>query len=141
MTQITYPAHYTRIVLTEYPKTCVIPTTFRKETVPFDLKPGPSEILVQVDWLSIDPGLRTWLGGAYRHLPPPQIGMVTQSHPRAQHRDRSGRGGLRTTPWGCRERPTGQVYSTVFLFRCLYLRLDWAEYAVMKEAEIIQKFQ
>jgi hypothetical protein len=49
--------------------------------------------------------------------------------------------GLRTTPWGYRERLPGQVYSTMFHFRCLYLWLGWAEYAVMKEAEVIQKTQ
>jgi len=80
MTQITPPAHYTRIVLAAHPKTYVGLTTFRNEMVPFDLKPGPGEILVQVDWLSIDPGLRAWLGGAFRYLPPPQVGAVMQSH-------------------------------------------------------------
>lgn len=80
MAQVTFPAHYARIVLAEHPKTYITPTTFRRETVPFDLEPGLREILVQVNWLSIDPALRTWLGGAYRYLPPPQIGAVMQSH-------------------------------------------------------------
>jgi N-terminal domain of oxidoreductase len=55
------PKHYTRIVLAERPKTNITPTTFRKETVAFDLKPGPGEVLVRVDWLSLDPAMRGWI--------------------------------------------------------------------------------
>jgi hypothetical protein len=67
-------------------------TTFLKEMVPFDLKPGPSETLVQVDWPIIDPWLRIWLGGAYRYLPPP-ADWHGHAVPRARH-GRSGPGDI-----------------------------------------------
>jgi hypothetical protein len=76
MTQITTPKHYTRIVLAERPDANITPTTFRKETVSFDLKPGPGEILMRVDWLSLDPALRTWLREVRSYARPVQIGEV-----------------------------------------------------------------
>jgi N-terminal domain of oxidoreductase len=76
MAQITTPKHYTRIVLAERPETNITPTTFRKETVPFDLKPGPGEILMRVDWISLDPALRTWLKDVRFYARPVQIGEV-----------------------------------------------------------------
>jgi hypothetical protein len=79
MARTTPPKHYTRIVLAERPETDITPTTFRKETVPFDLKPGPGEILVRVDWISLDPTMRTWLRDARSYLPPVQIGAVMRS--------------------------------------------------------------
>ena len=56
-----------------------MPTTFRKETVPFDLKPGQGEILVRVDWLSLDPVMRNWLKETGSYLPTLQIGGVMRS--------------------------------------------------------------
>jgi NADPH-dependent curcumin reductase CurA len=52
---------YTRIVLNERPVTDITPTTFRIEKVAFDLRPGQGEVLVQVDWLSLGPGMREML--------------------------------------------------------------------------------
>jgi NADPH-dependent curcumin reductase CurA len=71
--------HYTRIVLAERPVTNITPTTFRKETIPLDLKPGPSEVLIQVDWLSLDPIMRNWIKDARSYVPPVQIGEVMRS--------------------------------------------------------------
>jgi hypothetical protein len=76
MTQTTTPKHYTRIVLAERPEANITPTTFRKETVSFDLKPGPGEILMRVDWISLDPALRTWLRDVRSYVRPVQIGEV-----------------------------------------------------------------
>jgi hypothetical protein len=76
MAQITNPKHYTRIVLAERPETNITSTTFRKETVPFDLKPAPGEILLRVDWISLDPALRTWLRDVRFYARPVQIGEV-----------------------------------------------------------------
>ena len=73
--------HYTRIVLNERPVTYTTPTTFRIENIPFDLRPVQGEVLVQVNWLSLDPGWRVWLNDAtsYMPLPPVQIGEVMRS--------------------------------------------------------------
>jgi NADPH-dependent curcumin reductase CurA len=73
------PKHYTRIVLAERPKTDITPTTFRKETVAFDLKPGPGEVLVRVNWLSLDPAMRGWIKEAASYIEPVRIDAVMRS--------------------------------------------------------------
>ena len=73
------PKHYTRILLTERPETNITPTTFRKETVAFDLKPGPGEVLVRVNWLSLDPAMRCWITDAASYIEPVRIGAVMRS--------------------------------------------------------------
>ncbi len=73
------PERYTRIVLAERPETNIGPTTFRKETVAFDLKPGPGEALVRVDWLSLDPAMRGWIRDAVSYIEPVRIGAVMRS--------------------------------------------------------------
>ncbi|KAH9063837.1 alcohol dehydrogenase [Lactarius vividus] len=71
--------HYTQIVLNERPIADTTPTTFRIEKVPFNLKPGAGEILVQVTWLSLDPAMRGWLSDVRSYMPPVQIGEVMRS--------------------------------------------------------------
>jgi NADPH-dependent curcumin reductase CurA len=73
------PKHYTQIVLNERPIADITPTTFRIEKVPFNLKPGPGEILVQVDWLSQDPVMRNWIKDMRTYTTPVQIGEVMRS--------------------------------------------------------------
>ena len=115
MTQTTPPKHYTRIILAERPETNITPTTFRKEMVSFDLlKPGPGEILLRVDWVSLDPVMRTWLRDVRSYQPPVQIGAVMRS---------LGLGTVIEAGEGCELRPgdivntrTGESYSTLPLF-------------------------
>ncbi|KAI9461635.1 hypothetical protein BJY52DRAFT_189675 [Lactarius psammicola] len=71
--------HYTQIVLNERPITDITPTTFRIENVPFGLEPGAGEILVQVNWLSLDPAMRGWIKDTRSYAPPVQIGEVMRS--------------------------------------------------------------
>ena len=71
--------HYTRIVLNERPVADITSTTFHIENIPFDLHPGQSEVLVQVDWLSLDPGMRVGLSDSRSYMPPVQIGEVMRS--------------------------------------------------------------
>lgn len=73
------PEHYTQIVLSERPIADITPTTFRIEKVPFNLKPGPGEILVQVDWLSLDPVMRNWIKDIRTYTTPVQIGEVMRA--------------------------------------------------------------
>jgi hypothetical protein len=68
--------HCTQIVLNERPVADITPTTFRIETVPVDFQPGTGEVLVQVNWLSLDPAMRFWLRDARSYIPPVQIGEV-----------------------------------------------------------------
>ena len=92
---------YTRIVLNERPVTDITPTTFRIEEVAFDLRPGQGEVLVQVNWVSLDPGMRVMLKDIRSYAPPVQIGDVM------------GAGGLATVVEageGCKLQP-GDVVS------------------------------
>lgn len=74
------PSQYTRYVLNERPgRGPVNPRTFRKEVVPFDLKPGKGEILVQVLYLSLDPANRTWLNDARNYMEPVKIGETMRA--------------------------------------------------------------
>lgn len=70
------PSQYTRITLAERPQANILPTTFKREVVPFDLKPGPGQILVKSLYLSLDPAMRGWLRDVRSYLPPVQIGEV-----------------------------------------------------------------
>ena len=73
------PNHYTQVVLNERPISDITPTTFRIEKVPYSLKPGVGEILVQVNWLSLDPVMRGWLRDTRSYTTPVQIGEVMRS--------------------------------------------------------------
>ncbi len=73
------PKHYTQIVLNERPIADITPNTFRIEKVPFGLEPGAGEILVQVNWLSLDPAMRGWLRDTRSYTTPVQIGEVMRS--------------------------------------------------------------
>lgn len=114
------PKHYTRIVLAERPKTDITPTTFRKETVAFDLKPGPGEALVRVDWLSLDPAMRGWIKEVASYIEPVQVGAVMRS---------TGLGTVMEAGEGCELKPGDTVVGAT----------GWTEYAVMKKADIFQK--
>ncbi|KAF8486093.1 alcohol dehydrogenase [Russula ochroleuca] len=117
------PKHYTRIVLAERPKTDFTPTTFLRETVAFDLKPGPGEVLVRVDWISLDPAMRGWAGWPMEvvtYIPPVEIGAVMRSF---------GLGAVVEVGEGCELR-TGDIVCGL---------TGLAEYAVMKEGERLQK--
>ena len=70
------PDYYTQIVLNERPITDITPTTFRIEKVPFNLKPDAGEILVQVNWLSLDPVMRNWIKDIRTYTTSVQIGEV-----------------------------------------------------------------
>jgi NADPH-dependent curcumin reductase CurA len=70
------PEHYTHIVFNERPIADLTPNTFRIEKVPFNLKPRAGEILVQVNWLSLDPIMRNWIKDIRTYTTPVQIGEV-----------------------------------------------------------------
>ncbi|KAI8980222.1 alcohol dehydrogenase [Trametes punicea] len=73
------PTHYTRITLAERPEGSITPTTFKREVVPFDLKPGPSQILVRAHYISIDPAMRGWIKDTRNYMRPVQIGEVMRA--------------------------------------------------------------
>jgi NADPH-dependent curcumin reductase CurA len=69
----------TRILLDKRPITDVMPTTFCTVHDSFDFQPGPGEVLVEVNWLSLRTAMRGWLRDARSYLPPVQIGEVMRS--------------------------------------------------------------
>ena len=73
------PSEYTQITLAERPEAEITPTTFKREVVPFTLKPGPKQILVKLRYVSIDPAMRGWLRDVRSYLPPVQIGEVMRA--------------------------------------------------------------
>jgi len=73
------PSHYTRIVLAERPKAAITPSTFRKEVVPFDSKPSTGQVLVQVQYVSLDPAMRGWLNDRRSYVEPVQIGATMRA--------------------------------------------------------------
>lgn len=73
------PSHYKRILFNERPKAHIEPNTFRQERVPFDLKPGKGEVLVKVDWVSLDPSMRAWLREQRSYIAPVKLGEVMRA--------------------------------------------------------------
>ncbi|TFK92657.1 alcohol dehydrogenase [Polyporus arcularius HHB13444] len=73
------PSTYTQITLAERPEAEILPTTFKREVVPLNLKPGPKQILVKLRYVSIDPAMRGWLRDKRSYLPPVQIGEVMRA--------------------------------------------------------------
>jgi NADPH-dependent curcumin reductase CurA len=71
--------NYTRIILRERPITNIVPSTFRSEVLPLDLKPEDAQVLVKVNWLSLDPAMRGWLRDTRSYVPPVQIGEVMRA--------------------------------------------------------------
>ncbi|KAF8896380.1 alcohol dehydrogenase [Infundibulicybe gibba] len=76
---MTRPSQFKRIVLHERPIGEIEPTTFRTETVPFDLKPEDGEVLVQITWVSLDPAQRGYIKDVRSYLPPVKIGEIMRS--------------------------------------------------------------
>ena len=79
------PTHYTKITLAERPKEDITPTTFNRELAPLsELKPGPSQILVKLHYLSLDPAMRGWLRDQRSYIKPVQIGEVMRGQALAE---------------------------------------------------------
>ena len=127
------PETYTRFVLRERPATYIVPSTFRKEVLPFDLKPKDAQVLVKVNWLSLDPAMRGWIRDTRSYIPPVQIGEVMRAT------------GLGTVIQTGKESifKTGDVVQGVFgkrnlLYQSKSRRLTrlapgWTEYALMPD--------
>jgi NADPH-dependent curcumin reductase CurA len=67
-----------RLVLATRPTGMVDADTVRTERVPVP-EPGAGEAVVRVQWVSIDPTIRTWMDDAPGYLPPIEIGAVVRS--------------------------------------------------------------
>ena len=70
--------HNRRLVLAERPSGMVDDSTARLEEEPVP-EPGPGQALVRIQFLSIDPTIRTWMNDVEGYLPPIGIGEVVRS--------------------------------------------------------------
>jgi len=69
-------SHYKRIVLNKRPVGDFETDTFRTEVVPFNLRPGQGQAVVQCTYLSLDPAMRGYVRDVRSYLPPVKIGEV-----------------------------------------------------------------
>jgi NADPH-dependent curcumin reductase CurA len=67
-----------RIVLAKRPHGMVEADDLRLETSPVP-QAGPGQAVVRVDWVSIDPTIRTWMDDAPGYLPPIEIDAVVRA--------------------------------------------------------------
>ena len=75
------PSTYKQYIFDERPTENITPTTFKSETKSTsDLKVGPSQVLVKVTWISLDPAMRSWLNDSKRaYTPPVKLGEVMRA--------------------------------------------------------------
>ncbi|KAI0734319.1 alcohol dehydrogenase [Fomitopsis betulina] len=111
------PSRYTRLVLAERPTAQVTPSTFRKEVVPLDLNAGPDEVVVKVEYVSIDPAMRGWLNDVRSYIEPVKIGEVMRA---------LGLGVVIQAGEGSKLAPGDHVTGT----------FGWQEYAVVKSKAV-----
>ncbi|KDQ15907.1 hypothetical protein BOTBODRAFT_31355 [Botryobasidium botryosum FD-172 SS1] len=109
----TLPETVTRVFLAERPGAGPIKDdTFAVERVPLPQPASDDEVLVRVDYVSLDPAMRGWLNDTRSYIAPVKIGETM----RAQ--------GLGTVVKGNKTFQVGDQVSG---------GLGWAEYAVLKE--------
>ncbi|KAF8575958.1 NAD(P)-binding protein [Ramaria rubella] len=73
------PSQATHIVLSERPSGPVTSTTFSAKSVPIPDELAPGDVLVRVDWLSLDPAMRGWLNDRRSYIKPVQIGEIMRA--------------------------------------------------------------
>ncbi|KAG6813926.1 hypothetical protein H0H92_005775 [Tricholoma furcatifolium] len=73
------PKQFKQIVLNERPVGDFEPNTFRTEVLPYNLKAGKDEVVVQCTWLSLEPAMRGYVRDVRSYLPPVKIGEVMRA--------------------------------------------------------------
>ncbi|KAF8520503.1 hypothetical protein JB92DRAFT_2894758 [Gautieria morchelliformis] len=109
------PSQATQLVLSERPVGPITASTFAVKSVPIPEQLASGDVLVRVNWLSLDPAMRGWLRDTRSYVPPVQIGEKM----RAQ--------GLGTVVKGSGSIHAGATVRGVF---------GWTDYAVLKENEV-----
>ncbi len=75
---MSYPTEYTQVSLKERPKGHITSSTFNIEKRPFQellSSLAADQVLIQVNWISLDPAMRGWLNDTRSYLPPVGIGQ------------------------------------------------------------------
>ena len=137
------PTSYTRIVFAEQPKGAIDSNTFRIEEAPFDLKPANDEVLLKINYLSIDPAMRLWINDAEgNYVVLVQVGETMRSVGIATVIEAGADSGFSVG-----DRVSGQVGTYAFIcmgrafYRCRKLNtitLGLNEYSVVKAKPLVK---
>jgi NADPH-dependent curcumin reductase CurA len=76
------PSEYTKLTLAERPKGPVNDKTFKVEKASFDellSSLQADQVLIQNDYISLDPAMRGWLNDTRSYLPPVGIGQTMRA--------------------------------------------------------------
>ncbi|KAF8606565.1 alcohol dehydrogenase [Ceratobasidium sp. AG-I] len=103
------PSETKRVFLSERPKGHISDTTFKNETAKLPT-PNADQVVVRVDYVSLDPAMRGWLNDTRSYVPPVQIGETMRA------------GGIGTVVKGNDKLKAGDVVQGT---------LGWAEYIVV----------
>jgi len=75
------PQYSTRVILNERPKPNINENTFKidKQKISDLVPTKPSQVLVQVDYVSIDPAMRGWLDDRRSYIEPVAVGATMRA--------------------------------------------------------------
>ncbi|KAG8740414.1 hypothetical protein FRC12_016012, partial [Ceratobasidium sp. 428] len=105
---MSFPTESKRVFLSERPKGHISDKTFKSETAAL-ATPSDDEVVVRVDYVSLDPAMRGWLNDTRSYVPPVQIGETMRA------------GGIGTVVRGNSKLQQGDI---------VHGQLGWAEYVV-----------
>ena len=88
-----------RVLLRERPTGLPTDQTWMIDTVQVE-PPGPGELLVRTDHISIDPAMRGWLNDVRSYIPPVRVGEVSPGRDDDRHGE--ARSGHDAKPTRCR---------------------------------------
>jgi len=110
------PSQTKRVFLQERPKGPISDTTFRTETTTTPLPSKPDEILIRVDYVSLDPAMRGWLNDTRSYVPPVKIGETMRA------------GGIGTVVKGNAKFAAGELVKSSLL--------GWTQYVVLNQKHV-----
>jgi len=118
------PTEYTYITLRERPKTSITSDTFQIQKaslseIQSQLLPTSDNVLVQTNYLSLDPAMRGWLNDTRSYVPPVQIGETMRA------------GGIGTVI-----KTAGEGTGKLKVGDLVYGSMGWTEYALAKESAL-----
>ncbi|KAG9125479.1 hypothetical protein FRC07_007452 [Ceratobasidium sp. 392] len=113
---MSFPKESKRVFLSERPKGHISDKTFKSETATLPA-PNDDQVVVRVDYVSLDPAMRGWLNDTRSYVPPVQIGETMRA------------GGIGIVVKGNDKLKQGDI---------VHGQLGWAEYVVV-DAKTLRK--
>ncbi|CAE6410849.1 unnamed protein product [Rhizoctonia solani] len=113
-----FPKQTRRVFLSENPQGYITEATFKSETIDLPT-PDVEQVIVRVDYLSLDPAMRVWLNNNVTYVPPVQVGETMRG------------GGVGTVVYGNDRIKTGDM---------VYGTLGWADY-IVASAQTLRKLE